>query len=211
MTGLSRTPALLLAAGAYTAGSVAGAALGGPWWLTALLVSLLGAAVLLRDGGTRWLVVLAAVCAASAGHARIEASDAEPPPPLAAVRGVHEVIGVARDDPVTSGTRVRVDLNVESIDGAPVEGGLRLTLPAPRIPILAGDRLRFTGEIEAPPTIEAFDYAAFLRSREIYVTTGFPATWERLGRADQGWRGEIAALQRETVTRIERALPEPAA
>jgi len=211
VTGLSRTPALLLATGAYTAGSVAGAALGGPWWLTALLAALLGAAVLLRDGGARWLVVLAAICAASAGHARIEARDARPAPALAAVRGVHEVIGVVRDDAVTSGTRVRVDLDVESVDGAAAEGGLRLTLPAPRDPIMAGDRLRFTGAVEPPPALDAFDYAAFLRSRDIYVTAAFPASWERLGRVDRGWRGDLADLQRETVTRIERALPEPAA
>ncbi|MDP2327023.1 MAG: DNA internalization-related competence protein ComEC/Rec2 [Dehalococcoidia bacterium] len=211
MTGLSHTPALVLVAAAYTAGSVAGAALGGPWWLTAFLASLLGAAVLLRDGGTRWLVVLAAICAASAGHARLEASDAAPPPPLAAVRGVHEVVGVARDDAVTAGTRVRIDLDVESVDGTPVEGGLRLTLPAPRDPIQAGDRLRFTGAVEPPPALEAFDYAAFLRSRDIYVTSAFPSSWERLGRVDQGWRGDLAALQRETVSRIERSLPEPAA
>jgi len=211
MTGLSRAPALLLAAGAYTAGSVAGAALGGPWWLTALVASLLGAAALLRDGGARWLVVLAAICTASAGHARLEASDARPAPPLAAVRGVHEVVGVARDDAVNSGTRVRVDLDVESVDGAAIDGGLRLTLPAPRIPIEAGDRLRFTGAVEPPPAVEAFDYAAFLRSRDIHVTAAFPTSWERLGRLNQGWRGDLATLQRETVSRIERALPEPAA
>ena len=211
MTGLSRTPAMVLVAAAYVAGTIAGAVLLGSWLLTALVAGLLGASLLLRDGGARWLIVVAAICAAAAGHARIEAVDARPPPPLAGLHRTAEVIGVARDDAVLSGTRARVDLEVEAVDGIAHSGGLRLTLIAPREPLLAGERLRFTARIEPPPEIEAFDYAAFLRSRDIFVTAAFPTSWERIGVANRGWRDHLAALRRGTVSRIEQSLPEPAA
>ncbi len=211
IAGATRLPALVLVAGAYVAGSAAAVALGGPWVLTAVLAALLGGAALLVDGHARWLVVVAAVCAAAAGHARLEAIDHAPPPPIASMLGMHEVVGVAREGASRSASRTRVDLDVETVDGVTVEGGLRLTLPPTRTPILGGERLRFRGELEPPPQLEDFDYAAFLRGRDIHVVAGFPREWAVEGRVDRGWRDALAALRRDTGRRIERSLPEPAA
>src|SRR5690606_18916615 len=75
----------------------------------------------------------------------------------------------------------------------------------------AGDVVRFITDLEPPPAIEAFDYASYLQDRDIYRTAAFPAEWETTGRADLGWRGDLHALHRAVVARIERTLPEPAA
>ena len=73
-------------------------------------------------------------------------------------------------------------LRVESIDGAAAEGGLRLTLPAPRQPLRAGDRLAASLEVERPGAFDEFDYAAFLRSRGIHAVAAYPQRWTLLER-----------------------------
>ncbi len=211
MNGLSRAPALLTMAAAYTAGTVLGVTLGGAWWLTALVAALIAAASLLRDGRERALVAAAAVCLAAAGHARVESLLAQPPPPLASVSGVREVEGIARADAAVTGTRARVYLDVTRVDGEPFEGGLRLTLPAPAEPLRAGERLRFVADVGPPPPVEDFDYAAFLRARDIVLVAAFPTWWERDGRAAPDWRDHLLSFRRATVDRIDRALPEPGA
>ncbi|GMU41755.1 MAG: competence protein ComEC [Chloroflexota bacterium] len=211
MNGLAKAPALLTLAAAYTAGTVLGVALGGSWWLTALVAALIAAASLTRDGRERALVAAAAVSLAAAGHARVESLLAQPPPALASVTGVHEVEGIARADATVTGTRARVDLEVVSVDGVTFEGGLRLTLPAPVNPIRAGERLRFVADLGPPPAVEDFDYAAFLHARDIYVVAAFPTWWEREGHAEPDWRDHLRSFRRATVDRIERSLPEPGA
>ncbi|MEX2446840.1 MAG: ComEC/Rec2 family competence protein, partial [Dehalococcoidia bacterium] len=205
-------PPLLLVGGGYVVGTLLGALLGGPWWQTALLGSLLGLAVLVdRPGARGGLLLLAAVAFASLGHARFEAEAARPPPPIATATGAHEVTGVVREAPRIAGSLLRLDLAIEMVDGVPAEGGLRLTLPAPPEAVHAGERLRFVGRIEPPPVIEDFDYAAFLRSQGIHAVSAYPTEWERLGLAEAGWREALRRLHRGAVGNIERALPEPEA
>src|SRR5690606_13851978 len=135
-----------LVAAAFIAGTLAGLLLGGPWWLTAGTGALLAAMWTLLDApraAERWLLIAAMLGAAVAGHARFAEVDANPPPALAAAGGVHGVVGVAREDATVRGTFASVDLEVERLDGASTEGGLRLTLRAPRDAIVAGERLRF--------------------------------------------------------------------
>ena len=212
----ARVPALPLAAAAFLAGSVAGSVLGGPWWATLLMALVAAAAVavgLQRRGSERaLLVLLAAVALAAAGHARASEAESRPPPPLATLQGVHGLVGVVRSDPRLSGTVARVDLTVESIDGARGSGGLRLTLPAPREPLRAGDRLSLVAEIERPPELDEFDYAAFLRGRGIHAVAAFPDRWELLDRnADLAVVDALRGLRRWALGNVERSLPEPEA
>ncbi|MQA00110.1 MAG: DNA internalization-related competence protein ComEC/Rec2 [Dehalococcoidia bacterium] len=207
-----RTPAVPLLAAAFIAGTLAGLLLGGSWWLTAVAGALLAATWAVLDTPRtreRWLLILVVLAAAVAGHARFADADARPPSPLAAAEGVHEVVGVAREDASTRGSFARVDLDVESLDGEPIEGGLRLTLRAPREPVAAGERVRFVAVLEPPPEVESFDYAEFLRRRDIHVVAAFPDRIERLGAVDRGWRGLIEGLGDWAAANIERSLPEP--
>ena len=209
-------PTLPLVAASFIAGTVSGALLGGPWWATLLvagLAALVAAAVAGRRAlGAPLLLLVALVAVAAAGHARVEEAESRPPPPLARLAGTHEVIGVVRSDPRLSGTLARLDLRVETIDGVERDGGLRLTMPAPREPLREGDRIAITAEIERAPRFDDFDYAAFLRSRGIHAVAAFPERWELLERAAGN---DIAdALRRLRVwalDNVERALPEPEA
>ena len=209
-------PTLPLVGASFIAGTVSGALLGGPWWATLLvagLAALVAAAVAGRRAlGAPLLLLVALVAVAAAGHARVEEAESRPPPPLARLAGTHEVVGVVRSDPRLSGTLARLDLHVETIDGVERDGGLRLTMPAPREPLREGDRIAVTAEIERAPRFDDFDYAAFLRSRGIHAVAAFPERWELLER-DAG--NDIAdALRRLRVwalDNVERALPEPEA
>ena len=210
-------PAVPLVAASFIAGSVAGSLLGGPWWATLLVALLAAAASLLLRGPAATtrsglLVLLAATAVAAAGHARASEAESRPLPPLATLEGTHEVVGVVRSDPRLSGTVARVDLRVDSVDGEPQSGGLRLTLPAPREPLRAGDRLTVTAEIERPPKLDDFDYAAFLRRRGIHAVATFPERWELLERnVGNDLTDGLRRVREWAVGNIERSLPEPEA
>jgi competence protein ComEC len=210
-------PALPLVAASFIAGTVAGSLLGGPWWAT-LLVAALASAVAAALAGQRaaeapaLLLLVALIASAAAGHARASEVESRPPPLLASLDGTHEVVGVVRSDPRLSGTLARVDLRVEAIDGAPQGSGLRLTLPAPREPLRAGDRLSVAAEIERAPRFDDFDYAAFLRSRGIHAVAAFPERW-RLIERDVGndLVDALRDLRGWALDNVEQALPEPEA
>ena len=125
--------------------------------------------------------------------------------------GEHEVVGVIRDDPRVRSLFARVDLDIELIDGGEVDGAIRVTLPPPLDPLEAGERLRMTVELEAPPEIEAFDYPAYLASRGIVAVGAFPESWTRIDRAGWNWRTPFRWLRRELNGNIERTLPSPEA
>ena len=210
-------PAVPLVAASFIAGSVAGSLPGGPWRATLLVALLAAAASLLLRGPAATtqsglLVLLAATAVAAAGHARASEAESRPLPPLATLEGTHEVVGVVRSDPRLSGTVARVDLRVEAVDGEPQSGGLRLTLPAPREPLRAGDRLTVTAEIERPPKLDDFDYAAFLRGRGIHAVAAFPQRWELLERnVGNDLTDGLRRVREWAVGNIERSLPEPEA
>ncbi len=210
-------PALPLAAAGYVAGAVAGALLGGPWWATAAVAAAVAAAALAAvrrrpPDAPALLLAAALAAAAAAGHARLGEAESRPPPPLAALEGVHEVAGVVRSDPRLSGTLVRLDLAVEAIGGEAAGGGLRLTMPAPREPLRAGDRIEVVAEIERVPQVDGFDYEAFLRSRGVHAVAAFPERWRLLGRdAGHPAAAALRGLRRWALGNVERALPEPEA
>lgn len=209
---MSRVPILPLAAGGYIAGIVSGAILGGPWLLTLLLGLVVASAATLRGSPTALTAgVLAVVLASTFGHWRIEQVDAQPVPALALVSGTQEIVGVARSDAVVRGSMQRVDLDVETVGGAPHAGGVRLTARLEDELARAGDRIRAVVDLEPPPDLEAFDYRGYLRDRDIYLVGAFPREWEHLGTVERGWRGTLEEFHRRVVERIGRTLPEPQA
>ena len=214
--GRALLPALPLVAASFIAGTVAGAVLGGPWWATLTIAALSGAVVVALAGraalGAPLVLLVALVAVAAAGHARLEEAETRPPPPLARLTGTHEVVGVVRSDPRLSGTLARVDLRVETIGGVAHEGGLRVTMPAPREPLREGDRIAVTAEIERAPSFDDFDYAAFLRSRGIHAVAAYPERWELLDRdAGNDVADALRRLRGWALDNVERALPEPEA
>ncbi len=207
-------PALPTIATASIAGTFAGAIFGGVWWPTVLIAALAFFAVAIWSRSRiSMLVLLATVAFAAAGHARFETTTSgTSSSPLATLKGPHEVVGTIREQPHLRGITARVDLTVERIDRQPASGGLRLTLPAPSDPIEVGDRLMFAGEIERPPEIEEFDYAAYLRSRGIDAVAAYPERWAVLGHNDGPWLTEKTRKLRDwSIANIERVLPEPEA
>lgn len=207
-----RVPILPLVLGGYVAGIVAGAVLGGPWLLTLVLgVIALGVALLRGNSTAVVLAIGIAVVAAAFGHWRIDHLDAQPPPPLAAMTGTHEVVGVAQTDATVSGSLQRVDLDVETVGGVAFEGGVRVSARPDEGLVHAGDRLRLVIDLDPPPVLDAFDYRAYLRDRDIHLVGAFPREWEHLGTTDRGWRGQLEAFHRTVVSRIGRTLPEPQA
>ncbi len=207
-----RVPAGVLVPAAYALGTLVAAIVGGAWWMTAL--GALPAAALLsvdRAPTRRALLVAVVVLAAAAGHVRLAAADARPPPRIATVTGNHVLVGVLRDNPSIDGVTARLDVDLETLDGEPASGAVRVTVRAPRAPLLAGDRLRVAGKVERPPAVADFDYAGYLRSRGVYAVARYPKRWERVGHRGAGLREPLLALRRWATGNIERALPEPAA
>lgn len=209
-------PAAILAAGAYAGGTILGALLGGPWWITALLASTLAVAAALRATTRRGATtLLAAVALAAAGHARFETVALTPPPPIASMAGTHSVTGVVREDARLRGSLQQVDLNVKRIDDAASTGGVRLQLRTEGDPLRGGERVRFIGRLEQPsnePTnLGEFDYASYLRSRNVYAISRYPTDVARLGQTDAAWRAALRSLHRGAVESIGRTLPEPEA
>ncbi len=210
-------PALIVAAGAFVAGTVLAALLGGAWWASALLAVALAAAAWLALPRGRFdrpsaLVLIAAVALLAAGHARFAAADGEALPPLASLSGTHKIVAVAQRDATVRATFARVDLTVQSIDGVAATGGLRLSLPAPERPILGGDRIRAVVAIEPPPVLADFDYAGYLRDRGIHAMAAFPSEFAVIERESGNVAiRELRRVRRWLVANIERSLPEPEA
>lgn len=196
---------------AYLAGTAAGVLLGGMWWLTvAVGTTLAFAALLARLAPTSTAILIAAVALAGAGHARWQAHEASAPAPVAAIKGVHTLTGTVREDASVRGTLARIDVEVETVDGATSSGGVRVTMLAPASLARAGERVRVTGRVEPPPALDGFDYAGYLRSRGIVATVAYPQRVEVRGDGWPRWRLTLRGVRRQAVANIERALPEPA-
>jgi len=205
-------PTLPLLALAFIAGTVSAAALGGSSVAVAATVGLLLLGLRVR-GPVPLLACIAAVAIGAAGHARFEAAASRPPPSIAnAVDGQHDIEGVVRRDATVAGVLGRLDVEVERVDGAPVEGGVRVSLPVGDGLPREGDRVRLTGTVEAPPVLEDFDYAAYLRTLRIHAVVAYPSTIEVV-EADTGSAATRAlrGFRRAALINIERSLAEPEA
>ncbi|MBM4410590.1 MAG: DUF4131 domain-containing protein [Chloroflexi bacterium] len=204
-------PPIAVLTAAYLTGTAAGVLIGGTWWLTVVVgVTLALATLLARLAPASVAILLAAVALAGAGHARWQTHEASALPPVSVLTGVHTLVGTAREDAPVRGTLARVDLDVETVDGVPSAGGVRVTMLAPATPVHAGQRIRVTGKVEPPSRIEGFDYSGYLRSQGIVATLAFPQRIEVLGDGWPAWRTSLRAVRRQAVANIERALPNPA-
>lgn len=202
-------PPLPTVAASFVAATLAGALLGGPAALSmaAVAVALMALPRRLRAS---WLVVLAAVALAGAGHARAVAPGTTPSG-LARTEGTHHLVGHVERTPELRGATVRFDVAVTELDGRPAEGGVHVTLPGAAA-IRAGDRVRLNGEVERPPALDGFDYAAYLRSHGIDAVVAFPSTWEVIGHEEPPWLlARLRAFREHNISNIERVLPEPEA
>ncbi len=203
-------PLLLAAAAAYILGVLTALIAGGEWWLSVALWLLVGGCVVVWRPTPRTFVTLLVLAAVAGGaHARFNDASDQPRSALASAVGTHEVSGTAREDAVVSGTFARVDLRVDRLDGAPIAGGLRRTVPA-REPIERGDLVTATVEVEPLTAFDDADIADRLRPIGLDATAAFPERWT----VQDGDRTSLAALlarlRRAMVRHIERALPEPA-
>lgn len=204
-------PALPLLAGAYASGAAAAAAAGGlEGWAAPSLVGVILAAALVTRGVATLLVAAAAFALAGTAFVRHETALAAPVTPLATMSGIHTIVGVVRADPVARGRFGHIDVSVHTIDGQPATGGIRVTFPLLEGPPREGDRVALRGEIGRPGDIEAFDYAAYLRSRGVDAVAGFPDELRVLAR-DTGnpLARALRSARRTAIENVERSLPEP--
>ncbi|MFA7296498.1 MAG: DNA internalization-related competence protein ComEC/Rec2 [Dehalococcoidia bacterium] len=192
-------PTVPLLALSYVVGLGLAAWLGGPWWLAALLASLVVAALRLHvRPAPSMLACTAAVALAAAGHARLDAAEAARAT-LAPLDGVHRIIGRVEAEPRVIGSQARVALDVRSIDGTPAAGRLSMSTrvdpdrPLPR----PGDLLTLDGAVERSP----------LRPDE--VVAEYPA-WRVTGHETPSLPvAAIEAMRAWSLANIERSFPEP--
>ena len=204
-------PPVPLLAGAYLAGTVVAATLGGSW-LQILAAGGLVASIAVFCGWwqmRRAVLIVTAVLLCALAHARFDAATSGSASQTALPPGDYELVGVVRADAQVRGLIARLDLDIETLNGSVGRGGVRVTLPAPLSPVRAGERLRLELELEAPPEVQDFDYAAYLRGRDIQAVAAFPDHWERIGMSDHGLLDRLPAIRRWVTARIERTLPEP--
>ncbi len=203
-------PPIAILVAAYLVGTGAGVLIGGAWWLTTAVGSAFAlASIVVRVAPASPAVLLAAVALAGAGHARWEAHEAAAPPPISALRGVHTLTAVAREDATVRGTLARLDLDVEAVDGTPSAGGMRVTMLARPEPVRAGERVRVVGTVESPPDIEGFDYPGYLRSRDIVTTVAYPQRVKVVGDGWPQWRLALRDVRRQIVAKSKQRSGSP--
>ncbi len=202
----------LLAAAWLAAFGVVGA-LSGPWWLVGAWFAALMPVGALR-GGRRGAALfgLTATVALVGGWRFAEWQD-RPLPGLLAFTGQEIAAdGVIDSEPAPGRTTARFRLRVERVStggGAwqTTDGKLMLTLNQ-YAAYLPGDRVRVLGTIDAPASVEGFDFAGYLLQRGITGTMFFPAV-ERLEGSESS-AGRVAAQVRSRLERsLQWSLPEP--
>jgi len=209
---------LALAAGAWLAGIAAAATFGDGAWPLALAAAFSGVtlAMVRRSPAVAAYALLLPLIFA-AGIAR-EHTSHHPLPDDAAAHfnsGVAmRIRGVLGDDPEIGDTSQRFAVSVREIqrngawDGA--SGGVLVRGPLlPRYH--SGDIVELEGNLEAPPRIEDFDYAAYLARRGIASVMEYPRT-RIIGHDDDNIaRATILRARRTLSHGLALALPEPQA
>jgi competence protein ComEC len=166
----------------------------------------------------------AALAALMLGMLRVEAFERDAPPALLAYHGRPvQVRGLIINDPEAAGAAARFRLRVEAVgEGdkwADVSGDALVTLKEPaelarqrdRPYFRYGDRLLLDGRLERPPTIEDFDYPAYLAHQGIGSVMSFPrATLLEEGRGIPFYQW-LYRLRQDIADSLARAAPEPQA
>lgn len=182
------------------------------------LVAALSAAVLLfvyRRFDTRIaLISFAVVLGLAAGSFR-SLLDIQLPSPSVPT-GKHTLIGTIAREPDIRESRTHLVVEVESLDGLPVERPYRVLIFAPRFPEFTyGERVVATGTIAAPEdfalddTGRTFPYKSYLKKEDIYAIVRYP-TIEGMGPGKANvllktlYSGKRAFLEA-----LARVVPEP--
>ena len=188
---------------------------GGPIWLAgAWLVAATPGLWAVRGRGAA-LVVLAAALLAVLGAWRFQAWADEPLPDLARSLGEQVTVeGRIDSEPDPALTTLRYHMQAERVEAGgswrETEGRALITVRS-TVELAYGTPVRVTGELEAPPVLEAFDYRAFLARRDVVGTMSFPRV-EQTGEAPGTSPRALAAEMRLRLEgAMQRALPEPAA
>ncbi len=204
-------------AGAFVGGIAASATFGaGAWPLAAAIAAACGAAALARWSWIwgAYAVVLPAIFLAGVvrelgGQPSLAADD------VARHAGASRLVrGVVRDDPEIGETTQRFAVDVRQVQrtGAWRDASGGMLVRAPLLPrYRAGDVVELRGELELPPELEGFDYAAYLARRGVSTVMDYPRA-EVIGRdGPPWWRAAALRTRRELARGIELALPEPQA
>ena len=161
------------------------------------------------------LALVAALClvAAFAGAARASLSGTVDLPPGLAGQVV-AVSGSVDDDPVDHrGTRrltVRLDHLLTST--GETASGLRIQAAVyGTTPVHYGDLVLLSGELQAPPRFDQFDYRAFLAEQGISGVMPSARVVRVTSHAGDPLHTMVFGLRHAVITAIDRALPEPQA
>ncbi|MBX7110316.1 MAG: DNA internalization-related competence protein ComEC/Rec2 [Dehalococcoidia bacterium] len=202
-------PALPVVTGAFVAGTLLGALLGGPVTWTMLLVATTVIAVTLRSREhLSWLVLIAAVAFAGVGHLRA-LSAAESQQRSEAIEGTHVLSGVVESPPDVRGTTRFFSLLVDEVDGAPRHIRVRVIVPATG-QVRLGDRVELSGELESPR--DGASPGARQRGNDLGVEAevAFPSRWRVIGHEPPSKIDSVlGALHERSIANIERVLREP--
>lgn len=187
-------PHLLMAwlAGAFVAGIASSATFGaGAWPLGVAIAAGCGAAALARRS---WIwgayavvlstIFLAGVVREPGGQPSLAADD------VARHAGASRLVrGVVRDDPALGDTTQRFAVDARQVQRTGVwrdaSGGILVRTPLlPRSRV--GDVVELRGELDLPPELDGFDYAAYLLGRGVSAVMDYPRA-EAIGREKPPW------------------------
>ncbi|MBI2979500.1 MAG: DNA internalization-related competence protein ComEC/Rec2 [Chloroflexi bacterium] len=127
-------------------------------------------------------------------------------------RGLVEVSGVVNRYPETGGKTAHLYLSAENItvseERREVFGTVLLVVPV--YPAYSyGDVLRVRGELETPPSLDGFDYEAYLAHQGVYSTMLYPEILEaKAGSESLQW---VYSLRNRLSQTLAEVLPEPQA
>ncbi|MGH2608329.1 MAG: ComEC/Rec2 family competence protein, partial [Tepidiformaceae bacterium] len=201
--------ALILISLAWLAAMAAVGVWDTPWWMGGAW-ALAVAPLLARWREAGWATAGACVVAALVGGWLFADWHGRAQPALAAFVGQEVMLeGVIASEPDPGTTVVRYRVDVERVNREPADGAVLVSLNqyAEHLP---GERVRVTGELEAPPVLERFDYRAYLASQGIVGTMLFPQV-EVLEAAPWSFRRVSAEARLELERSLQRSLPEPEA
>ena len=163
----------------------------------------------------RRLALVAGLCFAAAvmGAARgALASTVQLPPSLAGQ--VVAVSGSVDDDPVDhrGARRLTVRLDHVLTSAGEIASGLRIEVAVyGATPVHYGDLVLLSGELQAPPRFDQFDYRAFLAEQGIAGVMPSARLVRVTSHPGDALHTMLFGLRHAVITAIDRALPEPQA
>jgi len=124
------------------------------------------------------------------------------------------VSGAIDDDPVERKANRRLTVQVDRISttDAHMTGGLRIQATVYGMtPVHYGDLVLLTGEIQAPPRFDQFDYRAYLAEQGIAAVMPSARLVRVAPHPGEPLHAVLFALRHAVIAAIDRALPEPQA